>query len=469
VHAGHVAHAESRHLLLGASPKYNLLKVLWSRLTAVTIDLDMDATAPPHGLPHAPLEIVTMVLQTMCVKDRFTSALVCKAWHEAATAATRSIILEHAVQDLSCLQGWLVKHGNQLEVLELHKCSGAVLTALPCPQLQGLLLSGSLSLDSRVWSDIAAATKLTSVSLADHMYTAAKQAEVVSAIAALPDLQQLTWHWVACGSQHALSDGMLLQRLTHLTALELDIASAAALEHLGTLTRLQSLSVDATADWAAAGCHGLQELKALTRLELLRGFNDVPASMSQLTALQQLEIPVTTPTALNQLRVLTGLTQLRLAVLSSGLSPEAPALQLPGLKHLQLSGWNRQLPMSYLASCTQLHVLELYGLNLAAPGSLAASTVLQHLELQGCRIDAAAGAADLAPWQQVFLSPGRLPHLTSLQLSGVQPHLQQEDLACVVACCSSLQVLHLDTLPRNFASTLTCLPGLTSLCLIEGL
>jgi len=60
---------------------------------------------------------------------------------------------------------------------------------------------------------------------------------------------------------------VLLQKLTQLTALKVScIAEAEALEHLGGLTRLQDLSLGAAVDWAAAGCPGLQELKALTRL-----------------------------------------------------------------------------------------------------------------------------------------------------------------------------------------------------------
>jgi len=100
--------------------------------------------------------------------------------------------------------------GQQLEVLQLHACDGASLTALPCAQLQDLLLHGSLprglSISSSVWADIAAATKLTSVSL-KYMGTAPQQADVVSVLTALPDLQQLTW----CNFQLQLSDSSLLE------------------------------------------------------------------------------------------------------------------------------------------------------------------------------------------------------------------------------------------------------------------
>jgi len=152
---------------------------------------------------------------------------------------------------------------------------------------------------------------------------------------------------------------MLLHELTKLTALRLDfVGAAAALEHLGLLTRLQDLSLAAslaaTGDWVAAGCPGLQELKALTRLELLAVFFEIPPSVSQLTALQQLNVPRATPTALNKLSALTGLTQLRVGRLVD-LSLESPPLQLSALQHLEVvDGLDGTMPMSYLGSCRQL-------------------------------------------------------------------------------------------------------------------
>jgi len=79
-------------------------------------------------------------------------------------------------------------------------CTCAVNRAwLPCPQLRDLLLHGEylqwIILDSRVWGDIAAATNLTSLSL-QSVRTDSQQADVVSALTALPDLQHLTWQGV---------------------------------------------------------------------------------------------------------------------------------------------------------------------------------------------------------------------------------------------------------------------------------
>jgi len=435
-------------------------------LTVYMSTLDMDAARPALDLSRAPSSFFTMMLQSMPSKDRFTCALVCKAWAQEATAATHSITFRDRVRDLSSLQRWMEKHGGQVEVLQLYDSHGApVLTALPCPQLKDLQLRGRFSLDSRVWSDIAAATKLTSVWL-ESVHIASQQADVVSALTALPDLQQLTWWQVACGRQW-LTDRKLLQKLTKLTALTLRAGNVLALEHLGSLTRLQDLIIFVGVHWAAAGCPGLQELKALTRLELLHGFRDIPPSVNQLTALQQLKVPRATPTALNQLSSVTGLTCLCLRYLED-LTPESPPLQLPGLQHLKITQeLNHTMPMSFLVGCTRLQVLELpsIGINLSGPGSLVASSMQQHLELEDCRLSAADGAADLVSWQQVFPGPGRLPHLTTLKMTKLQPGLQHADIECLVACCSSLQTLHLETPQDSIPSTLTNLPALTSLTL----
>jgi len=427
---------------------------------------------PLLDLSHAGPDIISIVLTSMPLHERLNCALVCKAWAEAATASTHSIILEQSawsrgMQDLSSLQQWLEKHGSGLEVLQLHTGYKAALTALPCcAKLQDLLLHGfeieSVSIASRVWSDIVSATKLTSIALS-YVQTASQQADVVAALTALPNLEQLTWHNVQCSGKEELSDSSLLQHMTQLTSVELRRVTAAALQHLGSLTKLQHLSINNTDGWAAAGCPGLQELKALTSLKLSSSdLVELPPSITQLTALQQLGVCGVIPTALNQLQVLTGLTQLWVRHMT-GLSLESPPLKLPGLQHLELFGNDVDItmPMSFLASCTQLQYLRLQGFNLQGPGSLVASTMLQHLELHSCSITAADGAADPVSWQQVF--PGQLPHLTSLLMFSEGPALQQADIEGVAACCCNLKALGCGMLPHSFGPALTRLPGLTSL------
>jgi len=424
-------------------------------------------TGPLLDLSHADPDIITKILGSMPLRERFICALVCKAWGEAATAATHSIIIIiHRVQDFSGLQHWLNKHGNGLEVLQLHACcEGAKVDALPCcAKLQDLLLHGQyFSIASRTWADITSATRLTSISLVS-VQTASQQADVVAALTALPNLEQLTWRDFYCSNHQWLSNSSLLQHMTWLTSLDLWGATAAALQHLGSLSKLQHLSISAARDWPSS-CPGLQELTGLTSLELACGYlEDLPASTSQLTALRQLKVQTATCTALDQLQVLTGLTQLCVQNMMDT-SSLSPPLKLPGLQHMELQGeFSPAMPMSFLASCTQLHRLKLQGFGLTGPGSLVASTMLQDLELFVCRIGAADGAANAAPWQQVFAAPGqRLPHLTAIHLVYEQPALQQADINRLVDCCSNLGLLGLDTLQDNFAPVLAHAPGLTNL------
>jgi len=387
----------------------------------------MDATTPPADLPLLPLNVNNMMLQIMSVKDRFTCALVCKAWAEAATAVTHSIILRHTVQDLGCLQRWLEKFGSHLKVLQLHTCCRAALTALPCPQLQDLLLFGSLgaasgqpelSISRVVWRDIASATKLTSVSLS-KVQTMSEQSDVVSALTALPDLQQLTWNRVMCRGKAVLSDSSLLQCLTKLTALDLEGVAIEALLHLGLLTKLQRLSISyPPQDWLAAGCPELQELTALTSLSLQtwQGMDDIPASVAQLTALQQLDVPRATTTALHSLTVLTGLTHLRVGELTAPIPLSSP-LPLPGLQYLKLVRCVDPMPMSYLSSCTQLRVLELWRCNLEGPGGPVASTMLQSMAFNSSAMHS-NGPAGIFSWHLASQSRCHTSHHCSCRAHG---------------------------------------------------
>jgi len=422
--------------------RFSVRNILESPAHPFTSDLDMDAAAPPLDLARAPLDVIAGVLQRMSLWERYTCALVCKAWAKAVTAATRSIILTDRVQDLSCLQRWLETHGGQVEVLQLHDCRKTGLTTLPCPQLENLLLHGShtFDIDSRVWGDLAAATKPTSVSFAG-VFTASQQAVVVSALTASPELQQLIWCCVQCSGEQQLSDSSLLQQLTKLTALQLEDVTAAALEHLGSLTKLQHLSVTAAEDWAAAGCPGLQELKALKSLKLHTGSN-IPASVSQLTVLQQLDVSAATLTALNGLQVLPGLTQLCVHSVT-GFSNASPPLELPGLQHLELYGRGGQMPVSLLSKCTQLQVLSLHyfatrsNALLALPGltslqlfgaadeqcrMLAQLTGLRELRVQHPRAFSVVGLRQLAALEQLT----SLGFGSSFKNNRVSPVLQEQ-------------------------------------------
>jgi len=180
-------------------------------------DLSM-ASYPPSAidLSDAPLDVIAVLLGNMGLEQRFLCALVCSDWAKAA-AATTHIIVRHDLRDVAGLQQWLEKNGSQIITMQLHVDIQSDMSALPCAQLQDLLLHGKnwgsrLTLDGRVWSDIAAATKLTSLSL-QQVRTDSQQADVMSALAALPDLQQLTLDVEWGRQRRELSDSGLLQRI----------------------------------------------------------------------------------------------------------------------------------------------------------------------------------------------------------------------------------------------------------------
>jgi len=93
--------------------------------------------------------------------------------------------------------------------------------------------------------------------------------------------------------------------------------------------------------------------------------------------------------------------------------------------------------------------------------------MLQELCLFACLLSNREGPAFVDPWQRLFPGPGRLPHLTSLELVSVAPSPQQADLERVVACCSGLQRLKLSEAPSCWsltsASAFDCLSHLSNL------
>jgi len=453
----------------------------------VEIDLSMASSLPAKSalnLSEAPEDVIAVLLGTMDLKQRFKCALVCSGWAKIAAATTHSIV-RHGVWDLTALLQWLEKNGSHVKSMQLHICHSLDIAGLPCTQLQDLLLHGDPwhrgsmpRLGSRVWSDIAAATKLTSVSF-QRVRTESQQADVVSALTALPDLQQLTWHWVRCLDMRDLSDSRLLQQLTKLTGLELSSVTAEALQHLGSLSKLQHLNISGAREWDAANFPGwqaacrlqLQQLTALTSLRVDSPLQGYVATVSHLTALQQLKVSGATLAALKGLTALTKLTKLCVEHLIRD-GPDLTPLQLPVLQTLEMnmeagssigSIW---LHMLQLSSCTQLRRLSLKCLTLVGPSSLVASSMLQELDLHTCTLRSPEGPAYVAPWELVFPGPGWLPHLTSLKLRWVSPSPRQADIERLVACCNGLRVLRLTAgrpdwgLTNN--SAYDCLSHLTS-------
>jgi len=431
-----------------------------------------------YPLSGAFQDALIAIMQRLELTDRFKCALVCRPWADAATAATRSVVKTESF-DVSSLQQWLKRHGNQIEVLHLNLHSETALTALPCPELRDLQMSdlacadGHLAIGSGAWSDIAAATKLTSVSLSwvDTPF----QPEAVSALTALPHLQQLSWCSLRSGVkkdlQTDLSDSALLQHQTQLTSLKLQGVTAEALQHLGSLSKLQHLSIKRASvmaeinptvpqEWAEGSLPDLQRLTALTSLEWDCS-EDLPGSIYQLTALQQLTVCAASTTALEGLQVMPGLSRLCVRNIK-GLYEASKPWQLPALQHLELTSRGRDgvFDMAMLARCTQLRQICLQCMDVRGPVSLlGSSSILQWLSMFNCRAHAAS-------WQQFFQGSAQLPELTMLRLEGTSPMphrglVQPADLESVVACCTGLKELRLANAAG--ANVLTRLAHLTGL------
>jgi len=378
----------------------------------------------------------------------------------------------------------LEKHGSQVEVLY----SKTALTALACPKLRDLQLSdlavGHLAIGSGAWSDIAAATQLTSVSLSwvDTPF----QPEAVSALTALPHLEQLSWRNLHSGVkedlQTDLPDSVLLQHQRQLTRLELQGVTAEALQHLGSLSNLQHLSIKKQLDlagitrtgptalqsllqeWDEGSLPDLQMLTALTSLEWGCS-NHLPGGIYQLTALQQLEVAAATFTALDGLQVMPGVSRLCVANLYDLPKASAPTpapWQLPALQQLELNSVYKfddsVFNMVLLACCTQLREISVQLLALRGfVSSLGSSSILQSLKIFCCRADAGS-------WREFFLQgSAELPQLTMLQLHGGSciTGIHSADVASAAACCTGLKELRLDDAPA--APVLTQLPSLTYL------
>jgi len=191
-----------------------------------------------------------------------------------------------------------------------------------------------------------------------------------------------------------------------------------------------------------------------------------PACVSHLTALQQLEVPLATFPELNALTALTALTKLYVA----NVTHSSTLLLFPALQHLSLGGTRNgalypPLHTSSLASCTQLRCLSFCSFGLTGPGSLVASSMLQELDVQQCSLSSSGdeGPAAMSLWEVVFPGLGRLPHLTSLILGYVLPVPQQADVERMVACCSGLQRLQLNSVTDEQCRSLVQLTGLRDL------
>lgn len=413
-------------------------------------ELVTEAQQPvPWGeLPKAALAIVFKSLSTSQQPGhRLFVGLVCSSWEAAATEAVESVVLDGS--NVSSLQAWISHHGNSVKQLHL-TAPFLLLTSLPCSRLTSLLLQGWL--------------------------TSSSAALLPRMLAGLPELQQLsllqhedtTPVTTRTRKSGHLWPSDLLQQAPQITYLQLSGGlSAAALQHISSLTALQHLQLLLPSMSESAWLLGLQHLHGLTFLQLSGlscsfGLSTVPV-FSSLTGLQHLHLAWHFFHGCSMQPVLlAGLTQLQHLYLeavafhsSTATSTDtdhaaaedagtstgaeqylaqhtAPAEEETGAELLAL------LPQ--LQQLTHLGLVDTRGLfscPAAAFSALTSSSSLQELVLHGVQ----HSTGDV--WQHVFPPKVQLTRLQKICISRVRPHLDSAQLAAVVRCCPSVQDLNI--------------------------
>lgn len=426
-------------------------------------------------------QIITLLDVDCQIGTAKSLQLVSKVWAAAVGAATTSINV-HRCTDVLGMQHWVSKYAPGLQLEELHvqytgKASLKRLSVLPYDEQLQLCSLRSLQLhrvpvqlggSSSFSSSLAAATRLSSVSLRDitfHLSTGAPQKGdpcILPALAALPDLKQLSLCNIKLhGKKQRAGKGgkvisttvavpvsvpdQFLQHLTLLTQLELSTAagglSDAAVQDIGSLSKLQYLVLGAAgSQLSPAAISGLQNLQALTSLQL----SDVPFCidledtpfLSKLTALRSLVLAAPKRRFGLHASVLAALT----------------GLQRLGLINVILCGDDAA---SALLSCLRgmscLTELQLCGLDGLCPGyeggealppqqytALTAHSTLQRLQLKRLNLPKDA-------WEHIFAFDRPL-QLTKLQLQdGAVTYIQ------VAESCPDLRQLD--------AEQVHCRPG----------
>jgi hypothetical protein len=257
----------------------------------------------------------------------------------------------------------------------------------------------------------------------------------------------------------------------------------AGLEHLSICSVVQ-YGVGTPAVWVPLPTFFLQQLQQLTYLELafneLRGAREGQLALQplqRLTRLVDLRLTPFDPTTVlaSMLSGTHNLTRLQLEGDRVGLDLRVESDVLAGktqLQHLQL-GWctimggvagAAQL-LSHLQPLQQLTHVDLEHSEweghptAAAFSALTASSKLQHLNISSCTLPAGV-------WQHVFPAARQLPHIQSLDVSGVRlpdrsPAPTPEG-SRLVSCCRGLQSLKMQHLQYS-AELLASLQGLSGL------
>jgi len=276
---------------------------------------EQDSMRPWSELPMSAL---TLTFEKLPLHQRAGSvdcvARVCSRWAEAASAATRSIELDSA--DTDSLQLWLHNRGASVLEVQVNRSTG-VITTLPCPKLQCLVLkycSVDLRPGSQLLQDLCSATALTRLCFYDVTYEG--EPGIAALLLALPNLQALLLLGPWGGHNIKVQDSTPRQQQQELpdsTASEVQHShepsqqlwstygdpldgyrcfTDSGIQFVCKLTKLQLLELGSLQGVTAAGLAGLhilQELKCLALENLICGISltAVP-TLSQLTALTTL-------------------------------------------------------------------------------------------------------------------------------------------------------------------------------------
>jgi len=284
-----------------------------------------DSSMSQRSWSELPLSALTLTFEKLSLSQRAGSiacvARVCSSWANAAAAATRSIKSE--IADTDSLQQWLHNRGASVLEIDLNNTSG-VITTLPCPKLQDLVLFNSsvdLRPGSQLLQDLCSATALTRLSFSDFTYQG--EPDLAALLLALPNLQELRLLDMSSGRffqvQDSSSNSITLrqqQQQPHAsTSSEVQgspepsqqLWSAhgdptdgyrcftdSGMEFICKLTKLQLLELSSLQGATAAGLAGLVKLQDLQRLNLKDliyeiSLSDVP-TFSQMTHLTKLSL-----------------------------------------------------------------------------------------------------------------------------------------------------------------------------------
>jgi len=347
-----------------------------------------------------PMSALTLTFEKLPLRQRAGSvdcvARVCSSWAEAAAAATGSIRLCSGTYTDS-LQRWLQSRGASVFDVRLNHSLG-VITTLPCPKLQNLMLLNS-SVDLRpggqLLHDLCSATALTKLYFS--RVTCRGDPDLAAVLLALPNLQELMLFNLTHEQDFRVQDSQQ-QQLHASTSSEVQHShepsqqlwsaygdpldgyrcfTDSGMQFVCKLTKLVGLELGSMQGVTASGLvglHTLQELKGLTLWDLTCdiSLSAVPA-FSQLTALTDLVLSWVqdTPCCEFDPSILVHLTHLK----DLGLVQCTPARGTAGAAELL----SRLSQLTVLQSLFFKYVEGLQECPLNAFSSLTSSSMLESL------------------------------------------------------------------------------------------